>query len=87
MDGETAVRLYSKFRPTLVITEIMLPKINGIEATRRILEINPEAKIIGLTAFKRRWGEDLIEAGAAEVIEKPCKKDELLEIVEKHLRE
>ncbi|RLI82398.1 response regulator [Archaeoglobales archaeon] len=84
-DGEEAIKLYSEFKPTLVIMEIMLPKMDGIEVTKRILEIDPEAKIIGLTAFKYRWGEDLLKAGAIDVIEKPFRRDELLKIVEKYL--
>lgn len=85
-DGEMAVQLFMKFRPALVLVEIILPKMSGIEATKKILEIDPDAKIIGVTAFRNRWGKDLLEAGAIELIDKPFRKRELLEIVKKHLK-
>ncbi|MBO8183550.1 MAG: response regulator [Archaeoglobus sp.] len=83
-DGESAIELYPKLKPTLVLTEIALPGMDGAELTRKILEMDVNAKIIGLTAFKSKWGEDLIEAGAIDVMDKPFKKDELLGIVEKY---
>jgi len=83
-DGEAAVKLYLKFRPALVLLEVVLPKMNGIEATRKILEVDPDAKIIGLTSLRDR-SKDILEAGAIDVVEKPFRRRELLEVVERYL--
>lgn len=57
----------------------------AIEATKEILKIDPKAIIIGLTAFARSRGKDMLEAGAREVVEKPFTRRKLKEIIEKHL--
>ncbi|RLI80034.1 response regulator [Archaeoglobales archaeon] len=85
-DGETAIELYTKFKPALVLTEIVLPKMDGVEVTRKILKIDPDAKIVGVTAFGSKLGKALLEAGAVELIDKPFRKEELLKIVNKHLK-
>ncbi len=86
-NGEKAVQLYKVYKPDLVLMDIMLPGMNGIEATKKILEIDPEAKVVGITAFGRRWGKDLLEAGAIDIVDKPFRKKELIEVVERHLNE
>jgi CheY-like chemotaxis protein len=86
-DGKKAVQLYNMYKPSLVLMDIVLPDMNGIEATKKILERDPEAKIVGITAFGRRWRNDLIEAGALEVIDKPLRRKELIEVVERYLHQ
>ncbi len=62
--------------PDLVIMDLNLTQwsdgeIDGVEATRRILDIDPEARIYGYTAwFATRWAKELEKAGAEEVIER-----------------
>ena len=86
-DGEMALKLYSSFKPALVITEIALPGMSGIEFTRKVLEMDPEAKVIGLTAFKYKLGKEMLEAGALEIVEKPFTKKKLVEVVGKYLNQ
>lgn len=50
-DGEDAVRLYEKHLPDILLTDIQMKKLSGLEAAARILEKHPEAKIILLTTF------------------------------------
>lgn len=84
-DGDGAVKAYLKFRPAVVLMDIVMPNMGGKEATRKILEIDPEAKIVGITAFGRRWGKELLEAGALEIINKPFRKKDLIDVVEKYM--
>ncbi len=85
IDGEKAVQVYIKFRPALVLMDIVMPKMSGVEATKKILEIDPEARVVGVTAYGRKWRKDLLEAGALEVIDKPFRKKDLIEVVERYI--
>lgn len=51
-DGEEAIRLYKKHRPDLILMDIRMDKKNGIEATKEILKIDPDAKILLITTFQ-----------------------------------
>ncbi|MCD6481953.1 MAG: response regulator transcription factor [Thermoplasmata archaeon] len=79
--GEEGVEKYRKLmekgtKPDLVIMDLNLTqwgvgKIDGVEATRQILSIDPEANIYGYTAwFATAWANKLLEAGAKDVIER-----------------
>ena len=50
-DGETAVRSAAKLKPDIVIMDLMMPKMNGADATAAILAENPQAGIVILTSF------------------------------------
>ena len=51
MDGQEAVQLYSSVRPDLVVMDIAMPVLSGIEATRRILAEHPDAKVVIVTVM------------------------------------
>ncbi len=84
-NGQEAVKMYKIFRPEVVLMDIVMPKMDGVEATKEILRIDPKAKIIGVTAYASRRGKELIEAGAKEIVEKPFTKSGLISTVEKYL--
>lgn len=50
-DGKEAVELYKKYRPDLVLMDIQMKEMSGLDAASQILEMNPEAKILLLTTF------------------------------------
>ena len=51
-DGEEAVKLYDKHRPDLILMDIRMDKMNGIEATEKILQLDTDAKILLITTFQ-----------------------------------
>lgn len=51
-DGIEAVKLYNEHKPDLILMDIRMEKMNGIEATKEILEIDPSAKILLITTFQ-----------------------------------
>ena len=50
-DGEQAVRLYREFNPDVLLLDLLMPKMNGIEVIRAVKGDNPDAKILVLTSF------------------------------------
>lgn len=50
-DGEKAVRLARKLKPDIIVMDLMMPVLSGVEATKRILDGDPTAKIVILTSF------------------------------------
>lgn len=51
-DGEEAVKLYQEHRPDLILMDIRMEKMSGIEATKKILGLDPDAKILLITTFQ-----------------------------------
>jgi DNA-binding NarL/FixJ family response regulator len=49
-DGEEAVRLVPKLKPDVVIMNLAMPRMSGIEATRRIKQVSPEVTVVAFTA-------------------------------------
>jgi len=84
-DGDEAVEMYRKFKPDIVLIDILMPGTNGVSATKKILEMDPNAIILGISAFAQSKGEDLLKAGAREIIRKPFTRKRLKETIEKHL--
>ena len=71
----------------LVLMDILLPEMNGYEATQLIRQFNKEVVIIALTAFAMTGDkEHAIEAGCNDYISKPVKKAELVEMIQKYFK-
>ena len=64
-DGEQAVLMYREHNPDVVLMDLEMPRMGGVEATRAILEINSDAKIVILTSFKEKeLVQTALEVGA-----------------------
>ena len=86
-NGLQAVDLAKKLRPDVVIMDLMMPELDGADATRRILEIHPDAKVIILTSFGN--SADLLRAirnGAVGIQLKEDDKGLLLDAIRKVTR-
>ncbi|RLC93508.1 MAG: DNA-binding response regulator [Chloroflexi bacterium] len=81
-DGEEAVRLCSDLNPDIVIMDIVMPKLNGIEASKQIKEMNPAVAVLILTAYDDdRYILGLLEAGAAGYLLKSARGRTVVEAV------
>ncbi|AGK61217.1 hypothetical protein Asulf_01219 [Archaeoglobus sulfaticallidus PM70-1] len=85
-NGDEAVKHYKNFKPDVVIMDAVMPVMDGVAATRRILEIDPNAKVVALTAYYTTKAREMLEAGSVEALEKPFSKKIILEIVRKYCR-
>jgi DNA-binding NarL/FixJ family response regulator len=64
-DGAEAVRIATEVKPDIVIMDIVMPKLNGVEATKQIKQLLPTTAILILSAYSDiRYIVDLLEAGA-----------------------
>jgi len=83
-DGEEALRKYSQSseKPDVVIMDHRMPVMNGVEATREIVKMNPTAKVIFVSAdvFVEKEARD---AGAVDFLPKPFRMDDLIEMMER----
>ncbi|MBT9777827.1 response regulator [Clostridium sp. MCC353] len=82
LDGDEACSIYEEERPDLVLMDISMPKLNGIEALKRIREMNPQALVIMCSAVgQEAMIVEALEAGALEFIIKPFKPEHILKPV------
>ncbi|MBF0505514.1 MAG: response regulator transcription factor [Nitrospirae bacterium] len=78
-DGRTAVRLSRELSPDIVIMDISMPELNGIEATRMIITKNPHTKVIALSMLSsNNFAIEMFKAGCSAYILKDCAWEELV---------
>lgn len=81
-DGEEAVRLAKELKPDVVLMDVAMPKLNGIEATRQIKELQPCTIVLILTAYDyEEYIFPILEAGAAGYLLKDMSGRELVNAI------
>lgn len=81
-DGRSAVQQAKKLSPDVILMDISMPGLNGIDATRQILADNPKIKVIALSVhLEQRIVLDMLSAGAAGYLLKDCAFDEVVRAV------
>jgi two-component system, NarL family, response regulator NreC len=78
-DGREAVDLAKSLKPDVIVMDVTMPKLNGIEATRKIREDNPDAKVIALSVHSDdAFVSGMLTAGASGYLLKDCLVQELV---------
>lgn len=81
-DGLEALETASRLRPDAVLMDMAMPRLDGIEATRRLLHLQPDVRVLAwTTADGGRQAEAALAAGAVSVIYKDGDLDSLIEAI------
>ena len=79
IDGHHAIELVAYLRPDVVLMDIGMPQLNGVEATRRLCETHPGIKVIGLSTYDGDlMAAPMLDAGAVAYIQKDAPFEKLL---------
>jgi two-component system chemotaxis response regulator CheY len=80
--GEDAVRLFKETKPDIVTMDLVMPLMNGVEATRKIIQSDQSAKVVILSAMmQENLVTEAIIAGAKDYIMKPFQTDEVARVL------
>jgi len=81
-DGLTAITEYDRVKPDMVLMDITMPQMEGIEAAERIVRQHPEARIVMVSSVG--YQENVVAAlqkGARHFVQKPVKPEVLYEVI------
>jgi DNA-binding NarL/FixJ family response regulator len=82
-DGEEAVQLAEALRPQIAVLDVEMPRVNGIEAARRIRRVSPDTRIVALSMYGDvHYRDRMFEAGASAYVLKNEAIDDLVVAIE-----
>ena len=82
IDGESLLKIVEQKSPTVVLTDIRMPKMDGIEATKHIKKIHPDIKVLAFSMFDQTDAiEQMLDAGATGYILKNSALEEVLNAI------
>ncbi len=85
-NGVEAVQRYMDIQPDVVLLDITMPEMNGIDALKRIKEFDPKAKVIMCSAMGQQvMVAQAIQSGAKDFVVKPFEKDRVLAAIKRVL--
>jgi two-component system chemotaxis response regulator CheY len=83
-NGEQAVELYQQLKPDLVTMDLVMPIMGGLEALRKIRELDADAQVVVVTALDQKQAlMDSIRDGALDFIVKPFERQRVLNLLHK----
>jgi two-component system chemotaxis response regulator CheY len=83
-NGADSITLYDQLRPDLVTMDLVMPVMGGLEALRQIRSLDPEAKVVVVTALDQKQAlMDSIRDGAIDFIVKPFDRQRVLSLLNK----
>lgn len=86
-DGLTAVDSYKQVKPDIVTMDVNMPRADGIQALKAIIQINPKAKVVMVTSVEQKHiVQDAIRAGARDYVVKPFDRSNVAMVISKLIR-
>jgi len=86
-NGEEGLSLFKEQLPSIVITDIYMPKMNGLELTKKILQIQPQTYVVMITGHgSEEHAIEALRSGASNYFKKPLSVKEIQSVIEKQLK-
>ncbi|NTV51552.1 MAG: response regulator [Candidatus Firestonebacteria bacterium] len=83
-NGLKAIEAYQQSKPDIMLIDLIMPEMGGIEAVKRIMEIDPQAKVVICSAMgQQALVVEAMQAGACDFIIKPFQPTSVIEAVQK----
>lgn len=81
-DGTGIVETCARLKPDMVVMDVTMPHVNGVEATRRLLAAQPEVKVVALSGFNyRQFVMEMLDAGASAFVVKSAAGAQLVQAI------
>lgn len=87
-DGQHALDLFAREKPDLVLLDVNMPNLDGVQTLERIMQLDPDAIVVMLTSLtNRQTVEDCLRLGATDYIRKDTPRDEMIQQFERIINE